>query len=218
LIEFAYNLINQGEIKIMNNKINSIKSVCYVAATSASAAMPNGGVFEFDLSGAGKLERAEEGFIYENHIKSSALLAIAKKGGYDGYLANCELAKRSGDLKFANIMFANALNNLFVYEKPTSYAKYLAYVESDGEGQEYYDLLNLVVCDDNNHHMFSVCIPIPMLSEFVQEWAKELPTIPRREHCREFVSSGAAYKTAIQDSPEDWEEILKIYFNCNDPP
>lgn len=197
----------------MNNKINSIKTCCYIAATSRSAAMPNGGVFEFDLSGTGKLERVEECFIYENNTKSSTLLAIARRGGYDGYLANCELAKRSGDLKFANIMFANALNNLFVYEKPTSYAKYLAYVESDGEGQEYYDLLNLVVCDDNNDHMFSVCVPIPMLSEFLGLWAKELPTIPRRDHRREFVSNGAAYKTAIQHSSEDWEEILKIYFS-----
>lgn len=196
------------------NKINSIKSVVYVAATSASAAMPNGGVFNFDLlSGNGQLERAEECFLYENHIESPALLAIAKRSGYDGYLANCELAKRSGDLKFANVMFAMALNYLFSNEHPTSYAKYLAYVESDGEGQEYYDLLNLVVCDDENNHMFSVCVPIPMLSVFVQSWTKTLPVISRREHQREATSKGVAYKTAIQDSPEDWVEILKIYFS-----
>lgn len=196
----------------MTNKINSIKSVCYTANTSASAAMPNAGVFNFDLCGTGKLERVEECFLQENHISSPALLAIAKRGGYDGYLANCELAKRTGDLKFANVMFAMALNYLFIAEHPTSYAKYLAYVESNGEDQSYYDLLNLVVCDDENNHMFSVCVPIPMLSAFVQHWTKELPVISRREHQREVTSKGMAYKTATQDSPEDWVEILKIYF------
>ena len=108
-------------------------------------------------------------------------------------------------------MFAKALDFLFTKKKSTSYAKYLAYVETNGES--YYDLLNLVVCDDENNHTLSVCVPIPMLSSFVQHWTKELPTIARREHRRNVTSHGVAYKYATQDTLEECLEVFGLYFS-----
>lgn len=172
--------------------------------------MPNGGIYEFE-GPVPKLVGVDVGFLYETNVSSPQLLAIAKRRGYDGYLAACELAKRSGDNAFANMMFARALSFLFVDKKPTTYAKYLAYVETNSKS--YYDLLNLVVCDDENNHTFSVVVPIPMLSSFVQEWTKELPAIARREHRRKVTSHGVAYSYATRDTLEECLEALRIYFS-----
>lgn len=190
--------------------MNTIKAAAYVAAICRSAAMPNAGIYEFEGPVA-KLVGVEDCFLYETQVSSPQLLAIAKRREYDGYLAACELAKRSGDYAFANMMFARALDFLFVDKKPTTYAKYLAYVETNGES--YYDLLNLVIADDENNHVLSVCVPIPMLSSFVQCWTKELPTIARREHRRKVTSHGVAYKYATKDTLEECLEALRIYFS-----
>lgn len=191
-------------------KTNTIKAATYVAAICESAAMPNGGIYEFE-GPVSKLVRVDGYFLYEQEVSSPRLLAIAKRREYDGYLAACELAKRSGDYAFANMMFAKALSFLFVNKKATSYAKYLAYVETDSKS--YYDLLNLVIADEENNHILSVCAVIPMLSSFVQCWTKELPTIARREHRRHVMSHGVAYKYATKDTLEECLEALRIYFS-----